>query len=144
MASGARVLGRRAVLAQSWKDCATSFEPRRERRPRFAGARDVRVPALASYRSFLSAYMEARDRWKRGLEALFPAGTYWLTRFAHVQVAPPCIRTSRLRTAADSRAAAAAHSGNAILVGAVSVGANGVSSPRGCPGHSIFKRTTVW
>ena len=88
MANGASVIGRRRVLAQSWKDCPTSFEPRRERRPRFAGAPHVRVPALASYRSFLWAYKHARDRWRRGLDAVFPAGTYWLTRFAHVQVAP--------------------------------------------------------
>jgi putative transposase len=88
MANGASVIGRRRVLAQSWKDCPTSFERRRERRPRFAGATHVRVPALASYRSFLWAYKHARDRWRRGLDAVFPAGTYWLTRFAHVQVAP--------------------------------------------------------
>lgn len=88
LASGARVIGRRRVLEQSWKDSPPSFEPRRERRPRFAGATSVRVPALASYRSFLWAYRYARDRWRRGLEAVFPAGTYWLTRFAHVQVAP--------------------------------------------------------
>jgi hypothetical protein len=84
--TGARVIGRRRVLEQSWKDCPTSFEPRRDRRPRFAGSIAVRVPALASYRSFLWAYRYARDRWKRGLDAVFPAGTYWLTRFAHVQV----------------------------------------------------------
>ena len=86
--SGAGVIGRRRVLEQSWKDSPTSFEPRRERRPRFAGAHHVRIPALASYRSFLWAYRHARNRWRRGLEAVFPAGTYWLTRFAHVQVAP--------------------------------------------------------
>lgn len=88
MEKGLGVIGRRRVLEQSWKDSPTSFEPRRERRPRFAGAMHVRVPALARYRSFLWAYRYARDRWRRGLEAVFPAGTYWLTRFAHVQVAP--------------------------------------------------------
>ncbi|HEY5945869.1 MAG TPA: hypothetical protein VIV40_10275 [Kofleriaceae bacterium] len=87
MASGARVIGRRRILAQSWKDCPASFERRRELRPRFAGALEVRVPALASYRSFLWAYKHARDRWRRGLDAVFPPGTYWLTQFAHVQVA---------------------------------------------------------
>jgi putative transposase len=88
MATGARVLGRRHVLEQSWKDCPTSFRPHRKLRPRFAGTLDVRLPALASYRSFLWAYRYARDRWRRGLDAIFPAGTYWLTRFAHVDVAP--------------------------------------------------------
>lgn len=84
--SGAGVIGRRRVLEQSWKDSPTSFEPRRERRPRFAGSVGVRVPALESYCLFLSAYKHARDRWRRGLETIFPVGTYWLTRFAHVQV----------------------------------------------------------
>ena len=88
MANGGTVIGRRRLLAQSWKDCPTSFERRRELRPRFAGGPHVRIPALASYRSFLWAYKHARDRWRRGLEAVFPAGTYWLTRFAHVQVTP--------------------------------------------------------
>lgn len=88
MADGSRVIGRRRVLEQSWKDCPTSFERRRERRPRFAGATHVRVPALASYRSFLWAYKHARDRWRRGLDAVFPPGTYWLMRFAYVQVEP--------------------------------------------------------
>jgi hypothetical protein len=88
MADGSNVIGRRRLLEQSWKDCPTSFERRRERRPRFAGATHVRVPALASYRSFLWAYKHARDRWRRGLDAVFPAGTYWLMRFAYVQVEP--------------------------------------------------------
>jgi putative transposase len=88
MASGASVIGRRRLLAQSWKECPESFERRRERRPRFAGATHVRVPALESYRSFLWAYKYARDRWRRGLDAVFPPGTYWLSRFALVQVAP--------------------------------------------------------
>jgi putative transposase len=87
MATGARVIGRRRILEQSWKDCPTSFEPRRERRPRFAGAPEVRIPALVSYRSFLWAYRNARDLWVRGFAAVFPPGTYWLTRFAFVQVA---------------------------------------------------------
>lgn len=85
-ATGARVLGRQRAMAQSWKDSPTNVEPRRERRPRFAGSTEVRVPALASYRAFLDAYRSARSRWLRGIDALFPKGTYWLSRFALVRI----------------------------------------------------------
>jgi hypothetical protein len=84
--SGAGVVGRRNILAQSWKDSPTSVEPRRTRNPRFAGSVEDRVQALVSYCAFQEAYKRARRRWLDGLEALFPVGTYWLSRFAHVQV----------------------------------------------------------
>jgi len=35
--TGIRVLGRRAVLAQSWRDSPASVEPRRNLRPQVAG-----------------------------------------------------------------------------------------------------------
>ena len=85
--SGARVLGRRRVLEQSWKDSPTSSEPRRNLRPRFAGGVAARVTALLDYRAFLAAYRGARARWLQGEEAMFPVGTYWLARFAAVPVA---------------------------------------------------------
>jgi hypothetical protein len=84
--TGTRVIGRRRVLDQSWKDCPTSVEPRRDRRPRFAGPVALRVPALASYRAFLTSYRRARECWIRGAPALFPSGTYWLSRFAFVPI----------------------------------------------------------
>jgi len=85
-ATGARVLGRQRAMALSWKDSPTTVKPRRELRPRFAGAMEVRLPALEQYRAFLLAYKQARTRWLRGLDALFPKGTYWLSRFAHVRI----------------------------------------------------------
>lgn len=85
-ASGSGVLGRRRAMEQSWKDAPSSVEPRRKLRPRFAGSRTVRRPALANYRMFLHAYREARERWLRGEYALFPRGTYWLSRFAFVPI----------------------------------------------------------
>jgi putative transposase len=85
-ATGAGVFGRRRVLEQSWKDCPTSVEPRRNRRPRFAGRMEQRLLALAEYRSFLGAYRRARVRWLGGLTTIFPAGTYWLSRFAFVSI----------------------------------------------------------
>ena len=89
---GRPVLGRRAILAQSWKDRPTSHEPRRTLSPRVA-ARDkwARIKALVHNRAFLVAYRAARAAWLLGERAIFPAGTYWLRRFAAVPVAPlPC------------------------------------------------------
>jgi hypothetical protein len=43
----------------------------------------ARVEALCRNREFLAAYREARDRWVKGDVIPFPAGTYWLRRFAH-------------------------------------------------------------
>lgn len=84
------VLGRRAILRQSWRDSPTSPAPRGGLRPRVA-ARDVkaRVAALLGYREFLAAYRRARALWLAGQPALFPFGTYWLRWFANVPVAPP-------------------------------------------------------
>lgn len=83
---GVRVVGRRRILAQSWNDTPTSVEPRRVCRPRFAGGAEVRVPALEQYRAFQYAYKRARQLWLAGLDVRFPAGTYWLSRFAYVSV----------------------------------------------------------
>ncbi|MBE7449602.1 MAG: hypothetical protein HS111_12110 [Kofleriaceae bacterium] len=87
--TGKRVLGRRAVLRQSWRSFPTSEEVKRDREPRFAASdRDVLMKAIARYHDFLDAYREARARWLSGLRAVFPAGTCWLRRFANVAVAP--------------------------------------------------------
>ena len=85
--TGARVIGRRNILAQSWKDTPTSSEPRRNLRPRFAGRLVERVKALLEYRTFLAAYREARQRWLARGATVFPRGTYWLARFAAVPIA---------------------------------------------------------
>jgi len=87
--TGKRVLGRRVVLAQSWRSSPSSIEPRRVLRPRFAGATHARVPALIACREFLTEYRDARRRWLAGIRAVFPPGTYWLARFAAVPVARP-------------------------------------------------------
>jgi putative transposase len=86
--TGKRVLGRRAVLRQSYKDAPTTLEPRRSLRPRVA-ARNLwaRVEALLRNREFADAYAEARAAWIHGLDVVFPVGTYWLRRFANVPIA---------------------------------------------------------
>ncbi|MEO6776783.1 MAG: hypothetical protein ABI467_27855 [Kofleriaceae bacterium] len=88
-ATGAPVMGRRAVLAQSWNASPQSVEPRRNLRPRFAGSTEVRVPALEQYCEFLDAYRKARRQWLGGATPTFPRGTYWLSRFASVPIASP-------------------------------------------------------
>ena len=85
---GRFVLGRRGVLRQSWRDSPTSHEPRRGLRPRVAaGSEWSRRQALQRNRVFIDAYRAARKLWLAGMEAIFPRGTYWLCRFARIQVA---------------------------------------------------------
>ena len=85
---GARVVGRKRILTQSWKDSPTSVAPRRNLRPRFACAnKQDRIVVLLAYRAFLDAYQAARKRWLAQQPSVFPVGTYWLRRFAAVPVA---------------------------------------------------------
>jgi hypothetical protein len=86
--TGAKILGRRRVLEQSWRASPTSLEPHRNLRPRFAGATAIRVQALLGYKEFLATYDDARASWRHGTKALFPRGTYWLARFAPISVEP--------------------------------------------------------
>jgi REP element-mobilizing transposase RayT len=89
-ASGRRVIGRRRILDQSWRACPSSREPRRNLRPRVAARSSwARVEALQRNAEFLEAYRDARARWLRDEPVKFPVGTYWLRRFAHVDVAGP-------------------------------------------------------
>lgn len=88
MRTGARILGRRAVLRQSWRDCPSSPVRRRNLRPRFAArSQCARLEAIRRYREFLAAYRDARAHWMAGDAVFFPIGTYWLRRFAHVPLA---------------------------------------------------------
>ena len=85
--TGRRVLGRRGVLAQSWRDHPATVEPRRNLRPRVATrSKWARIEALVRDRRFAVQYAAARERWKEGLAVVFPLGTYWLQRFASVAV----------------------------------------------------------
>jgi putative transposase len=88
--AGRRVLGRRAVLRQSWRDNPTSHEPRRGLRPRVA-ARDkwARIATLERNKEWEAEYRKARLDWLAGLAVEFPCGTYWLRRFANAPVKPP-------------------------------------------------------
>jgi putative transposase len=96
-----RVIGRRRILRQSWRDTPTSHEPRRNLRPRVsARSKWARIEALRRNKEFQVLYREARTRWLAGEdEVVFPAGTYWLRKFAAVQVQvtdpPPKISASK-------------------------------------------------
>jgi len=86
--TGRRVLGRRGVLAQSWRDQPETHEPRRNLRPRVATrSKWARMEALMRDQAFVADYVAAREQWRSGRATLFPAGTYWLQRFASVPVA---------------------------------------------------------
>jgi REP element-mobilizing transposase RayT len=87
--TGRRVLGRRRVLRQSWRDCPTSHEPRRGLRPRIACKNKwARIEALQRNKQFVAEYRLARRAWLAGTPIPFPPGTYWLRRFVGVPVAP--------------------------------------------------------
>jgi putative transposase len=89
-ATGRRVLGRRRVRRQSWRDSPTSREPRRQLRPRVAArSKWQRIATLQRNQEWLVAYANARERWLAGENVEFPYGTYWLARFANVRVQPP-------------------------------------------------------
>ena len=88
LANGRQVLGRRRVLRQSWRDAPTTHEPRRGVRPRVAARNKwARVQTLQRNLEFEAAHRDARLAWLANEPALFPAGTYWLRRFANVPVA---------------------------------------------------------
>jgi putative transposase len=86
--TGRRVLGRRAVLQQSWRGYPSSIEPRRTLRPQVASrSKWHRLEALLRNRAFIEEYIRARDAWREDHLVAFPPGTYWLRRFANVVVA---------------------------------------------------------
>ena len=85
--AGQKVLGRNAVLRQSWRESPTSREPRRNRRPLFA-ARSLwaRLEAIRRNRDFVDAHRKARLALLLPDQSVpFPPGTYW--RVARVAVA---------------------------------------------------------
>jgi REP element-mobilizing transposase RayT len=88
-ATGKRVLGRYAILRQSWRDSPTSREPRRGLRPTIA-ARSLwaRLDAIQRKREFTVAYRAARCALLEGSPIPFPFGTYRLRLLVGVAIAP--------------------------------------------------------
>jgi len=86
--TGKRVLGRYAVLRQSWRDSPTSREPRRGLRPTIAGNLWARLEAIQRKREFATAYRLARRALLERKPIPFPFGTYRLRYLVGVDVAP--------------------------------------------------------
>jgi putative transposase len=88
--SGAHVVGRRTVLSQRWSEHPRDHEPKRRLSPQVAArSKWSRIEALMRNRTFRDAYASARAQLASGMrDALFPAGTYWLRRFASVACEP--------------------------------------------------------
>ena len=85
--TGDRILGRRGVLTQSWRDQPGTREPRRNLRPRVATPNKwARIEAIMRDRAFVVDYADARARWRERAPVVFPPGTYWLQRFASVPI----------------------------------------------------------
>lgn len=87
--TGRHILGRAMVRAQHWNDSPRSREPKRELTPRVA-CKNVwrRIEALARNKTWLEAYRRARNAFLEGAAADFPAGTFWLQRYAGVTCEP--------------------------------------------------------
>jgi hypothetical protein len=85
---GIKLLGRRGVRQQHWNSHPGTRETRRGLSPRVACKNTwVRVEALQRNQAFIDRYREARADQLAGREATFPAGTWWLHRFAGVKCA---------------------------------------------------------
>ncbi len=78
--TGRRVLGRRAILAQSWRGAPTQPRKKSAFRPTVAGDRDGRLKALDLQAWFYEQRRAAWLAWCAGLPAVFPPGTYKLSR----------------------------------------------------------------
>jgi putative transposase len=88
--AGKRVYGRNAVKRMKWTDSplTAATRTRGKLNPTLAiKNREARVVALARDRQFRDEYRIARRAWSMGAPAVFPSGTYWLKRFAHVPIA---------------------------------------------------------
>jgi putative transposase len=89
-AQGRRVLGMRAVLAQSWWEAARSEEGSGQLSPRFAtrDGEELRR-AIREWKEWLAGYWEALGQFRDGVrEVAFPAGTYLMKARFNVVVAP--------------------------------------------------------
>ena len=83
LAKAIRIVRRKAVLRQHWDDSPNTREPRRGLSPRVACKNKwARIEALQRNQAFLECYRAARADHLAGRDAVFPAGTWWLCRFA--------------------------------------------------------------
>jgi putative transposase len=85
-AAGKRVLGRQAVLAQKPFDSPKSRQPHFGPCPKIAAkSKWSRIEAIQRSKAFVERHKAAIKSWMAGFaDALFPYGTYWMRKFAHV------------------------------------------------------------
>jgi hypothetical protein len=91
-AKGRRFMGLQKLAKQDWNRAAVSFEERFALTPKVAASSVwQRLAQLRRDREWEREYAAARAQWLAGAPVVFPAGTYWLRRFAGVAVAqhPP-------------------------------------------------------
>jgi hypothetical protein len=84
---GTTVLGADRILAQPWHGRPSNLEPRGELSPHVACPdKWLRLERLEANRIFQDLYRAAFDKFRKGIETIFPFGT-WLMRFrAAVQI----------------------------------------------------------
>ena len=82
-ASGMQFVGEARIMKVAPWSRPTNREVRRGLNPRIAcGDKWKRIEALGRLKAFVDAYRHALQRWRRGMSAVFPAGTY-LVRVTH-------------------------------------------------------------
>lgn len=83
---GIQIVGRAAILKQHWNAKPSTREPRRGLSPRVACKNKwARIEALHRNKAFIEQYGDARAAKLAGQDVVFPAGTWWLHRFAGVK-----------------------------------------------------------
>src|SRR6185312_10653269 len=88
--TGRRIVGRRQVLKCSWKLGSNAPEQRRGLNPRIAAkSLEIRLGAIARWKTFLHRYRVARRKLRASGTAVFPYGTYWLRIQVGVPTEPP-------------------------------------------------------
>jgi putative transposase len=82
--TGIRVLGRQGVLDQDWRDSPSSPAPHRGLNPHVAAKNKwSRIEALQRNKHFGASYRAAFEAFRKGVKGvMFPAGTFWMCRFA--------------------------------------------------------------
>ncbi len=87
---GRSFMGEKAVLRADPFDSPTSTRPKYKLNPRLAagGDHEAMQQGIAALRNFRECYREAWHRYRRGLKAVFPAGTYLMRRLYGVCCEP--------------------------------------------------------
>jgi REP element-mobilizing transposase RayT len=87
-AKNRRFMGLDKLANDKWNRAPKSYEERFKVAPRVASScRWLRLAQLQRNREWEREYAVARELLRDGMAAVFPVGTYWLKRFAGVEVA---------------------------------------------------------